>query len=144
MEQKVNEERDAKKALTNAQAASQKAEEDTKTSAAKDAREAQAKAREQKLKECMESPAYKLWQASLKVEQGERMISGAQKTLDHDDAVVQESGIADLASRRRAGQDIVAGKTLVEDAFAAYKKLGGTASSPEEVKAGPDPCQEYR
>jgi hypothetical protein len=108
------------------------------------AMQAQAEAQKQKLQQVLDSPAYKLWQASSRVEAGLRMIKFGQQALDHDDAVQRESGVIDLTARRSAGEKVVTGKQLVESAFAEYRKLGGTAQTPEEVRAGADPLKEYR
>jgi len=143
-EKKEEEERRMKKAVADAQAASQSAADEIKTAAAKEAMAAQATKRDQKLQQCLASDEYKLWQAALKVQQGNQMVVNAQKVLEHDDAVKKESGVTDLAARRAAGEEMVAGKSLVEDAFAVYKQLGGKAATPSEVIPGPDPCQAYR
>ena len=90
------------------------------------------------------SPAYKIWQAALQIDEGQKMVKTGQKALDHDDAVERESGVVDLSARRAAGEQIVAGKRLIEQAFSTYKQLGGTARTPDAVRAGPDPAQEYR
>jgi len=125
-------------------AASTRAEEETRSAAVAEAMSAQARVREQKLHEVLNSTAYKLWQASLQIEEGLRMVAKGQGVLDHEDAVQRESGVVDLSARRTAGERIVAGKSLVEQAFATYKQLKGTARTPDEVRAGPDPAQEYR
>lgn len=143
-EKQAEEDRRMKKVVADAQTASQNAAAEIKTAAAKEAMEAQAKGREQKLQQCLASDEYKLWQAALKVQQGYHMVVKGQKVLEHDDAVKKESGVSDFAARRSAGEEMVAGKSLVEDAFAVYKKLGGKAASPAEVNPGPDPCQAYR
>lgn len=132
------------KAIEDARNASLAAEEATKAEAIKDARDAQEKDRATKLQEFMQSPPYKLWQASLKVVAGLQMIQKAQNALNHDNAVTRESDVSNLTERRAAGEDIVAGKQLVEKAFADYKRLGGPSATPEEVVPGPDPAAQYR
>jgi hypothetical protein len=108
------------------------------------ARKAQAQARKQKLDEILASNDYKLWEASLDVETGLSRIKMGQRTLDHEDAVGRESGVANLSARHKAGEDIVAGKRLVENAFITYQKLGGKATGPKDVHAGRDPAADYR
>jgi hypothetical protein len=142
--QKAQEERRQAMAATNAKAASIRAEEDTRAAAVREAMAAQEKIRALKLQEVLASPAYKIWQASLQVEEGQRMVKTAQRVLEHDDAVQRESGVVDLSARRAAGEQVVAGKRLVEQAFVNYKQLGGTARTPDDVRAGPDPAQEHR
>jgi len=132
------------KAAEDARKASVAAEETTKAKAIQRARAAQQEERAKQLADCLESPSYKLWQVSLEVEAGVQMIRKAQGILNHDNAVARESNVTDLAERRSAGEEIVAGKRLVATAFADYKKLGGTASTPEEVVPGPDPAAQYR
>jgi len=132
------------KAAEDARKASIAAEEAVKAEAVKEARAAQQEDRAKKLGECLESPAYKIWQASLRVATGVKMIRDAQTLLAHDNAVARESDVSNLAERRKAGEDMVTGKILVEKSFAEYKKVGGTASTPEEVVPGPDPAAQYR
>jgi len=132
------------KTIEDARNASLAAEEATKAEAIKDARDTQEKDRANKLQEFIQSPPYKLWQASLKVVAGLQMIKKAQSVLEHDNAVARESDVSNLTERRTAGEDIVAGKRLVEKAFADYKRLGGTSATPEEVVPGPDPAAQYR
>ena len=131
-------------AATNARLASMKAEEEMRATAVRGAIAGQEKIREQKLQEALASSAYKIWQVSLQVEEGLRLVENAKQILSKDDAVRRESGVTDLSMRRTAGERIVAGKTLVEQAFATYKKLGGEARKPEDVKAGADPARDYR
>lgn len=142
--QKAQQERRQTMAVANAKAASIRAEEDMRATAVAEAMAAQAKIHEQKLQEVLASPAYKIWQVSLQLEEGMRIIATGQRILDHDDAVQRESGVVDLSARRAAGERIVAGKRLVDPAFATYKQLGGTALTPGEVRAGSDPAKEYR
>ena len=150
-ERQAQAEREKKKDLAKQQNAAEEsriasltAEEATKAKAIQKARAAQQEERAKQLAECLESPAYKLWQASLEVVAGKQMIQKAQSLMDHDNAVTRESNVSDLAERRVAGEDIVAGKRLVAKAFADYKQLGGTANTPEEVVPGPDPAAQYR
>ena len=131
-------------AAANAKVASIQAEEEMRAAAVRGAIAAQEKVREQKLQEILASPAYKIWQTSLQIEEGQRMIKTGQQVLGYDDAVKRESGVVDLSIRRAAGERVVAGKRLVEQAFSTYKQLGGTARTPDDVRAGPDPAQEYR
>ncbi len=131
-------------AATRAKAASIQAEEETKAAAIRGAIAAQEKIREQKLKDALDSPPYKIWQVSLQIEAGLRMVEEAKQILGKDDAVVRESGVTDLVMRRAAGERVVAGKTLVEQAFATYKQLGGKALKPEDVRATEDPAMKYR
>ncbi len=141
---KADEKTRQEKKLSDAQAASAKAQHDIQAKAMQEAMEKQDNLRAQKLNGCLASPAYKLWEASLQVQQGEEMITNAQRALDHDDAVQRESGVTDLAARRAAGERIVAGKDLVKNTFELYKKLGGTAATPEKVVPSPDPAAQYR
>ena len=141
---KAEEDLRQKKEAVDAKTASLKAEQDIKDAALKDALAKAKEARKQKLAEAVASPAYKMWEAALQVEQGEELISNAQNVLDHDNAVQRESGVTNLSERRAAGEQMVAGRTLVETAFKSYKKAGGKATTPKEVVAGPDPAADYR
>ena len=120
--------------------AESKLEEDRlRTEAVKAAMDAEIAAREQKRKEIMASPAYKLWISALQIEEGLKMVREAKQILERQAAIEHESNVADLTARRSAGERIVAGKQLVKSSFASYKELGGTALTPEEVHAGPNP-----
>ncbi len=143
-QQKMDDARRTEEAAEVAKLASKRAEDETRTAASKAAMQARATARKQKLEEILRSSPYKLWQASLEVEEGMRMIASGQRVLDHDDAVKRESGVTDLTARRAAGERVVAGKELVQNSFRKYQQLGGTASTPAEVRAGDDPAKEYR
>jgi hypothetical protein len=142
--QQMREEQGKMLAVAVAEAAAKRAEEETRAAVVRQSMEAQAKARMQKLEQILASPAYKLWQVSLQIEEGQRLVESGQKILDYDDAVKRESGVANLTARRTAGEKIVAGKQLFEQAFPVYRQLGGTARTPAEVRAGPDPAREYR
>ena len=131
-------------AAVNAKAASIKAEEDVRADAVRGAIAAQEKVRDQKLHEVLDSPDYRIWQVSLQIEEGLRFVEKTKQILDKDDAIQRESGVTDLFMRRTAGERIVAGKALIEKAFATYKQLGGKERKPEDVKAGPDPARDYR
>ena len=140
----AEEEKLKRKAVADAQAASLNAVDEIKASARKKAMEAQAKIRERMLAEMLASDTYKLWEAALQVEQGVQMVANARRILNYDGAVSKESGVTDLAARRRAGEEMVAGKALIEMSFSSYKKLGGRAVTPSEIVAGPDPARELR
>lgn len=98
----------------------------------------------QKQEQIRNSPAYKVSQAASRIEEGLRMIKRGQQILDRDDAVQRESGVSNLTARRSAGEIVVDGKQLVVSAFTEYRKLGGTAQTPEEVRAGTDPLKKSR
>ena len=69
-EKRADDERQQKKAIADAKLASQQAADEIQATATKEALDAQAKARELKLKETLESNAYKLW------EQGSFLLMG--------------------------------------------------------------------
>lgn len=142
--QQMSEAAGQKKAMADAQAASKRAEDETRAAAVQQAMTAQAEVKRKKLQEVVESPAYKLWEASVRVEEGMRLIDGGQKELASETAIERESGVVNLTKRRAAGERVAAGKLLVDEAFEAFRSLGGEAVTPEEVKAGPDPAAEYR
>ncbi|MEQ1858435.1 MAG: hypothetical protein ABMA13_00710 [Chthoniobacteraceae bacterium] len=142
--QRMSETAAQKKAVVDAQAASKRAEDDARALAVQGAMQAQAEVRKKKLEAMLASPAYKLWRASLQVEEGIRLITKGRSELAAQTAVERESGVVDLAARRAAGERVYAGKRLVEQAFESYLQLGGEAATPEEVKAGADPAAEYR
>lgn len=142
--QRAGEEAAQRKAVADAQAASRKMEDQIRSTATQQAMQAQADAKKMKLAEVQASKPYKLWEVSLQVEQGVRMIEEGEKQLAIEDRIEKESGVSDLAARRNAGERVAAGKLLTERAFRAYQELGGTAPTPQEVKAGADPAAEYR
>ena len=144
VEQKAQDERRQAMAVADAQEASIRAEEERRAAVTRTAMQAQEKAKDQKLQEVLASPAYKIWQVSLQIEEGLRMVEQGKQILAKDDAIERESGVTDKLMRRTAGERIVAGKTLVEQAFATYQQLGGKARKPEDIKAGTDPARDYR
>jgi hypothetical protein len=137
-------ERQSREESENAKAAAEKEAIAVQERAASDARAAVREARQKKLDEILASPAYKIYLSALKIEEGEKLIHQAQAALNYDDKVTENSSVTDLTLRRGAGEDMEAGKKIVEDEFPIYKKLGGTAATPDEVHAGPDPAADYR
>ena len=142
--EKMGQEAAQRKAVADAQAASRTTEDDVRREAVKGAMQAQAEAKKQKLREIKASTPYKLWEVSLQVEQGVQMIETGESQLAVQGKIEKESGVADLTARRAAGEQIAAGKLLVEKAFGDYRTLGGKALIPKDVKAGADPAAEYR
>ena len=134
----------AQREVDQARKAARLAEEQSKEKAEIDARTTEREARKKHLDACLASTSYKLLQASWRVEQGVRMVKSGQAAIDHDDEVEKVSGTVNLDVRHQAGESIVSGKKLVAESFADYKNLGGNASAPENLRAGPDPCEQYR
>jgi hypothetical protein len=142
--QRMSEDAAQRKAVADAQAASKRAEDQAREAAVGQAMQAQADVRRKKLEEVLASPAYKRWEVAIQVEEGLRLIQTGQRDLAKEDNVEHASGVTDLKARRAAGERIAGGKLLVERSFDLYQKLGGEATTPEQVKAGPDPAAEYR
>lgn len=138
--QQEQDKRDRAKAEGKAQLARQIEEEEMRAKLAKEALDAEAKAREQKRMEIMATPAYRLWKSAVGVEEGLKMVRSGRDILEHDNQVAKESGVTDLAKRKHGGELIVAGKRAVDRAFAEYQRLGGAALTPEDVHAGPNPA----
>jgi hypothetical protein len=142
--EKVKQDAAERKAVADAQAASRAKEDEVRRTAAQGAMQARAELKKQKLAEITASTPYQLWEVSLQVEQGVQMIETGKNQLAMQEKIEKESGVADLTARRAAGEQIAAGKLLVEKAFANYRALGGKALTPNDVKAGPDPAADYR
>jgi len=142
--EKIGQEAAQRKGAADAQAASRKMEDDVRRAAVQGAMQSQAEAKKQKLGEIMASTPYKLWEVSLQVEQGVQMIETGGNQLAVQEKIEKESGVADLTARRAAGEQVAAGKLLVEKAFGDYRTLGGKALLPKDVKVGADPAAEYR
>ena len=142
--QKMSETVAQRKAVSDSQAASARAVDQARADAVTQAMQAQANDKKKKLDEVLASNAYKLWEASLRVEQGIELIETGEKELTNEARIEKESGVSDLTARRAAGERVAAGKLLVERSFGAYRELGGKAATPKDVKAGSDPAGEYR
>lgn len=140
----ANAEEQAQEDVANAQAAAEKEATDMQEEVADKARAAVREARQKKLDAILASPAYQIYLSALKIEEGEKLINKAQTALNYDDKVTANSGVSDLALRRSAGEEMEAGKKIVDDEFPSYQKLGGTATTPADVHAGPDPGADYR
>lgn len=142
--QQMNDAAAQKRAAADAEAARERAVDTVRATAIQKAMQAQAEVKRKKLAETLASPAYNLWEASVQVEEGVRLIVDGQQLLTRQTEIERESGVIDLTARRAAGERVAAGKLLVRQAFETYRQLGGKALTPEEVKAGPDPAAEYR
>ncbi len=100
--------------------------------------------RERDLQTCLSSAENRRRDEAIRVQTGIQMITFGQQLLDHDEEVEKESGTMSLSIRHNAGEEIVAGRQLVKEAFSSYKALGGTELSPEYVQLVSDPCARYR
>lgn len=133
-----------REAVANAARASRKAEDEIRADAVRQGMEAQAELKQKKREEILSSSEYKLWKSAVQVEEGLKMVARGRAQLAAQIAIERESSVADLTARRAAGEQVAAGKLLVERAFELYRSLGGEAATPEDVKAGPDPAAAYR
>ena len=68
-------------------------------------------------------------------------IADAREKLERDKEIERVTGVADLKLRHDAGDTIVNGPAQLATQFEAYRSLGGTARSIEDVEGLPDPCQ---
>lgn len=143
-ERKAQEQLRLEKEAVDAKLASEAEAENIRIGAEKEALDNQAEEKRQKLEAVLESKDYQLWKHSLRVSQALQMIEEGQKVIGYEAAVVAESSVRDNVALRQAGEKIVAGRELLRNAFAAYKELGGTAATPQEVEVGPDPAEPYR
>jgi hypothetical protein len=143
-ERKVQEQMRLQQEAVDAKIASEAEAERIRLDAEREITELQAAEKQRKLEEVLASREYQLWSQSLRVQQARQMIQEAQQIMNHESAVSAESGVKDLAQLRTAGERMVAGKALLQQAFAAYRQLGGTAATSAEVEVGPDPAAPYR
>jgi hypothetical protein len=143
-ERKVQEQLRLEKESVDAKLASDAAAEEIRIGAENEALAKQAEEKRQKLEAVLDSKDYQLWKQTLRVSQALQMIEEGQKVIGYEGAVAAESTVSDVAALRQAGEKIVAGRELLRNAFAAYKELGGTAATPQEVEVGPDPAEPYR
>lgn len=98
----------------------------------------------EKLDACMRSTEYQLFTEANRIVWLRLTIRQAQESLDRDKAVERMAGVIDLKVRSETGQILVGFPPQVEQAFAEYSKLGGTASSSDDVVAMADPCEELQ
>jgi hypothetical protein len=72
--------------------------------------------------------------------QAELTISSQTQALKDDEEASKISGVSNAELRQGAGLLIVQARRTLDELLVTYRALGGTASSPDEIKAFSDPC----
>ncbi|MGB0218816.1 MAG: hypothetical protein ACPGJF_05740 [Sinimarinibacterium flocculans] len=94
------------------------------------------------LQGCRQTASYRTFVAATSVQRGIRMVAEGKRTLEREEAIEKASGgVSNLFVRREAGEKIVAGNSIVEQGWAEYKALGGTADKPESIAVTDSPCK---
>lgn len=83
---------------------------------------------------CFKSHDYLMFEASNKIVNSISSVNEGNRLLKLDDASSKVGGVSDMNLRYRASSMIVNGQEKIKQSFATYKKLGGTASSPNQVQ----------
>lgn len=94
----------------------------------------------QQYQACQKTPAYKVFEASKHVLEGQNQAKLGQDMLARERRLEATSGVSSLARKREAGEVIVAAQDYVSHWFDTYKKAGGTAASPSAVTVPANPC----
>lgn len=91
---------------------------------------------------CFKTNDYLIYDASNNIVNSIDAINTGNKLLKSDNANVKVGGVTDLNLRYRASSMITNGQEQIKKSFATYKKLGGIASTPYQVKKPKDsPCR---
>lgn len=83
---------------------------------------------------CLGSKDYLMYEASNNIVNSINLVDQGNRSLKKDDANVKVGGVSDLNLRYAASSLITEGQERIKQSFATYKKLGGTASTPSQVK----------
>lgn len=91
---------------------------------------------------CHDSEAYTAYQREWDVYEFGHAVEGLKKQQDFQRRVQKESGLRDMNADYFLAANLVAERDRLKSAWAAYKKAGGTAKTPADIKSEPlDPCQ---
>jgi hypothetical protein len=72
--------------------------------------------------------------------QAELTITSQTQALKDDEEASKISGVSNTELRQGAGLLIVQARRTLDELMSTYRSLGGTANSPDEIKAFSDPC----
>lgn len=122
------------------------AEERKRNAAAKAEADVAASERQRAREACKNSDAARLAEESRLLVMNRELlkvaIAAAREKLERDKQIERLTGVADLKLRHDAGDMIVNGPAQLAMQFDAYRSLGGTARSIEEVQAIAEPCRD--
>lgn len=93
-----------------------------------------------KLKTCQNTNEFKLYKASVIIENNHAIAKNAQLEIDRQKEIQKVSGFLDKQVMYEMGNRIVEVNKLNKENFAAYKKFGGSARNVESVHSLPNPC----
>ncbi|OTG93599.1 hypothetical protein B9T24_14105 [Acinetobacter sp. ANC 4654] len=105
-------------------------------------KEQKYKAEEEAKAMCYRSKKYLMYKASNEIVYAVDSVNAGQKLLQQDDANIKVGSVSNMTQRYRASSMINAGNQALKKSFAEYKQLGGTVSSPYQVKKiANSPCR---
>jgi hypothetical protein len=107
-----------------------------KEKAEKMGKEANAK----KLATCQQKVEYQLYEVSLLIQLNNNIAKNSQKEIDSQNESAKISGVVDKRVKYVAGNRIVGARESNKELFVAYKKMSGTAKTPETVVVPNNPC----
>lgn len=90
--------------------------------------------------QCMQSQAYGLYVAANGLKLGRATISNLRRQLQIEDSIKKESGAVNASKRYSLGKQIQETEEARKALFSNYRRLGGKASSMDEVDVPPNPC----
>lgn len=103
--------------------------------------EAKKRVNLQKINQCKNSDSYKLFIESSNIVNARNNIKIAKDILKEEDRLQSISGVTRLDRRYSAAKQIENGQKYLNQSFAKYKQLGGTASSEFNVSVLNNPCK---
>jgi hypothetical protein len=103
--------------------------------------EAKKRVNMQKINQCKNSNSYKLFIESSNVVNARNIIKVAKDVLKEEDRLQIISGVTRLDRRYAAATRIENGQKYLNQSYAKYKQLGGTASSEFNVSVLNNPCK---
>ncbi len=96
-----------------------------------------------KLTACRQKPKYKLYEVSLIIQRNNEIARYSQKEIDAQNEGAKISGVVNKRVMYEAGNRIVGAKASNKEAFVSYRKLGGTAKTPEAIAPTINPCASF-
>lgn len=90
---------------------------------------------------CTKTAQYRLSKSTQDVNTGRLFLAASEADMASVKRLESVSGVVDLNTRESAAASLLDSQARLDMIFADYKKSGGTADSPEDVRPMADPCQ---
>lgn len=99
--------------------------------------------RKKKLDQCVETQGFKRAKAARDVKVYSKELENIHKRLRDEERIEKISGVQNYQNRYSLGQRVVSLENYIEGVFAYYKRLGGTAATPDKIGKIINPCEPY-